>query len=275
MNYKIKALTQINKLIFESAFENPTFGDIDITDGEVRISTNGIIRSLIITFRGRLHIYNKLPDGYSIRITNNKIFIHNLLGKKLRQEGLLFNFIGEFDIKMAEVTSFTNNKFLCNINDINKLQFINYSKTNVEDDTLLFLEEAKVENIIYSLETNKIDDNSIKGLYTEKSFANGYSGYYNYHPDEGVYMTGKQLTNESSPILNPKLPLSNPKIQQKIKKISTKYAGLLKERNLEKTQTSKRVEKIKPVIKGEKVIGSPTPQELKEPEKEVKKGGKY
>ena len=180
VNTKIKALTQINKLIFEAAFEDPTFGDINITDDEVRISTNGIIRSLIITFRGRLHIYNKLPDGYSIRITNNKIFIHNLLGKKLRQEGLLFNFIGEFDIKRAEVTSFTKNKFVCNINDTNKGSLINYSKTNVEDDTLLFLEEAKVENIIYSLGTNKIDDNSIKGLFAEKPFANGYSGYYNY-----------------------------------------------------------------------------------------------
>ena len=64
-------------------------------------------------------------------------------------------------------------------------------------------------------------------------------------------MTGKQLTNESKPILNPKLPTKSKTIQKKIKKLSTKYNRLLKERNLEKTQVSKRVEKTKTIDKKE------------------------
>ena len=83
-----------------------------------------------------------------------------------------------------------------------------------------------------------------------------------------IIITGKQLTNESRPILNPKLSLNNPKIKQKIKKISIKYARLLKERNLDKTQASKRVETIKPTIKKEKLVATPVT-------KEVTKGGKY
>ena len=48
--------------------------------------------------------------------------------------------------------------------------------------------------------TNKIDDDSVKGLYTTKPFKDGYTGYYNYFPSEGVYMSGKKPTNESKPL---------------------------------------------------------------------------
>ena len=249
MSYKLNTLKQLSRVIFDSILPNPTFGDIDITDDEVKLTANGIIKFITINFNGRVYIYNKLPDGYGMSITRNKLFIYNLLGKKLNNDGLLFKFIGNLDIRKAEVRTFSGNKFVCGIKDINKLQFINYSETNVEDDTLLFL-EAQIDSIGF-VPKNQIDDNSIKGLYTEKSFADGYFGYYNYHPDEGVYMTGKQLTNESKPILNPKLPTKSKTIQKKIKKLSTKYNRLLKERNLEKTQVSKRVEKAKPIDKKE------------------------
>ena len=84
------------------------------------------------------------------------------------------------------------------IEDINKLELINDSKTNLEDETLLLLEERVVRDIIIT--KKGIDNDSIRGLYAHKPLADGYTGYYNYHPKENIYMTGKTLTNQSKPV---------------------------------------------------------------------------
>ena len=263
MSYKLKAIKELSRIV-----SNPTFGDISITDDEVKIDSDGIVKFITINFNGIVNIFNKLPDGYGISITRNKIFIYNLLGKQLRDDGLLFTFIGDLEIRSVEVRTFNSNKFLCNITDNNRSLLVNHSKTNLEDDSLLLLEEQEVEPIRYSLNSNKIDDDSIKGLHTKTAFANGYSGFYNYHPNENIYMTGKQLTNESKPILNPKLLIKGKTIQKKIQKISKKYNAVLKQKDLQKVQVSKRVEKIQPVAKEQKPITATI-------KKETEKGGKY
>ena len=106
MSYKLNTLKQLSRVIFDSILPNPTFGDIDITDDEVKLTANGIIKFITINFNGRVYIYNKLPDGYGMSITRNKLFIYNLLGKKLNNDGLLFKFIGNLDIRKAEVEHF-------------------------------------------------------------------------------------------------------------------------------------------------------------------------
>jgi hypothetical protein len=79
MSYKINSIKKLGKVIFNSILPNPTFGDINITDDEVKLNTDGIVKFITINFRGLINVYNKLPDGYGISITKNKIFIYNLL----------------------------------------------------------------------------------------------------------------------------------------------------------------------------------------------------
>jgi hypothetical protein len=268
MSYKINSIKKLGKVIFNSILPNPTFGDINITDDEVKLNTDGIVKFITINFRGLINVYNKLPDGYGISITKNKIFIYNLLGRTLKDDGLLFTFIGDLEIRSVEVRTFSDNLFLCSITDNNRTLLINHSKTNLEDDSLLLLEEEEIEPIRYSLSSNKIDDNSIKGLHTKKPFANGYSGSFNYHPDENVYMTGKQLTNESQPVLNPKLPIKSKTIQKKVKRLSNKYNAILRQKDLQEVQVTKRVEKIQPAMKKQEPVSVAKT-------KVVKKEGKY
>ena len=268
MSYKLKAISNLSRVLFNSIIPNPTFGHIDITDDEVKLNTDGIVKFITINFRGLINVFNKLPDGYGISITKNKIFIYNLVAKELKEDGLLFSFIGDLEIRSVEVRTFNSNKFLCDITDNNRTLLINHSKTNLEDDSLLLLEEEEIEPIRYSLSSNKIDDNSIKGLYTKKPFANGYSGSFNYHPDENVYMTGKQLTNESQPVLNPKLPIKSKTIQKKIKRLSNKYNTILRQRDLQEVQVTKKVEKIQPAMKKQEPVSVAKT-------KVVKKEGKY
>ena len=275
MSYKLKALRDLSRIVFDSVLPNPTFADISITDDEVRLDADGIAKFITINFNGLVYIYNKLPDGYGISITRNRIFIYNLMGKQLKEDGLLFNFQGNFNIVNTEVRTFSGNKFMCGITDNNKTTLINNSKTNLEDDTLLLLEEVEIEDMPFILSANKIDDNSIKGLHTKTEFANGYSGFYNYHPNENVYMSGKELSNNSQPILNPKLPIKGKVIQNKIKKLSNKYNVVLKEKELSEVKVVKEVEKVIPEVKELKPVSTPIKEELKKVKLDVKKGGKY
>ena len=199
MNKRIKALKKINKMIFSSVFLEPTNATIDIVDSKVTIDINGDFRILKINFRGNVFLYNKLPDGYQIRITGNTIYIYNLLGKSL-SKNRLFDFSGKLDIRKAEIKSFTGNKFFCSLNDIDANILINHSKTNLEDDTLLLFEEYESDEIVNTLRRNKVDDASIRGLNTERSFADGYSGKYHYNTDKKLFATGSRLNNTSKPI---------------------------------------------------------------------------
>ena len=144
MSYKLKAISNLSRVLFNSIIPNPTFGHIDITDDEVKLNTDGIVKFITINFRGLINVFNKLPDGYGISITKNKIFIYNLLAKELKEDGLLFTFIGDLEIRSVEVRTFNSNKFLCDITDNNRTLLINHSKTNLEDDSLLLLEEQEI-----------------------------------------------------------------------------------------------------------------------------------
>jgi len=268
MSYKINSIKKLGKVIFNSILPNPTFGDINITDDEVKLNTDGIVKFITINFRGLINVYNKLPDGYGISITKNKIFIYNLLGRTLKDDGLLFTFIGDLEIRSVEVRTFSDNLFLCSITDNNRTLLINHSKTNLEDDSLLLLEEEEIEPIRFSLNKNQIDDDSIKGLHTRIPFANGYSGYYNYHPKERLYVTGKQLTNESAPLLNPKTPAKGKAVTKKIIKLSNKYNRTLRQKDLQEVQVTKKAEKIQLAMKKQEPVSVAKT-------KVVKKEGKY
>ena len=77
-------------------------------------------------------------------------------------------------------------------------------------------------NYLVYVPKNKVHNNVITGLYTNKTLANGYSGYYHYYPDENIYMTGKVPSNQSQPIFDNKLSKTNEKNKKKVQKIAQK-----------------------------------------------------
>ena len=52
MSYKLKAISNLSRVLFNSIIPNPTFGHIDITDDEVKLNTDGIVKFITINFRG-------------------------------------------------------------------------------------------------------------------------------------------------------------------------------------------------------------------------------
>tara|TARA_R100000700_G_C3150395_1_gene129258 strand:- start:361 stop:1089 length:729 start_codon:yes stop_codon:yes gene_type:complete len=197
---KTKALAQLNRLIYSSAIEESSSGTINITDNSVLLDMVGAFKVLKIVYKGNIFIYNKLPEGYSIRVNDNVIRIVNLLGRNLPNDKIIFNFDGNMNIYKAEVKTFNANKFLLDIENINELRLVDKSKTKVEDDTLLIIDEPASEEVL--IRRSQVDDDTIRGLYTDKQFKNGYSGYYNYSPSRKSFATGRELTNNSTAIGN-------------------------------------------------------------------------
>ena len=100
---KTKALAQLNRLIYSSAIEESSSGTINITDNSVLLDMVGAFKVLKIVYRGNIFIYNKLPEGYSIRVNDNVIRIVNLLGRNLPNDTIIFNFDGNMSIYKEEV----------------------------------------------------------------------------------------------------------------------------------------------------------------------------
>ena len=199
MNYKKRrVVSRLLSFIYESNIPVFTGGTLGITDNQVVLNGNGSFRRLCIYFTGNIYIYNNLPHGYSIKMTNSLISISNLLLKNLKNDNIIFTYDGDFEISMAYIITLGGKKIKLDIKNTNRLELINNSKTNAEDSTLLFLEGQDAPQP--RLKRKGIDDDSIKGLYAHKPLADGYIGYYNYHPRENIYMTGKTLTNQSKPV---------------------------------------------------------------------------
>ena len=241
---KTRALINLNRVVYSSIFENATSGVINITDDSTTLDINGNFRILYIKYKGNVYIKNNLPEGYSIRVNQNTIRIMNLLGKQIKNNKVLFNFDGYMEINKAQIVTFNSNKFLLDIQNINKLNKIENSKTNVEDDTLLIFPEYQSLNMTRPAK-NAIDDDTIKGLYTDKKFKNNYKGYYNYSPSSKIFSTGRQITNESVPFGNKSVDYANKFYKENVEKITSTLNY--------KTQEQKYVKKTKEPTKFKKV----------------------
>ena len=258
-------LVEITKAIFENFLNDPSEANLQCIDNVVTFDCEGAFSMLIIKFTGNVYIYNKLPDGYKIRMGKDKIIIINKFGRLLK-DNILFEFNGTFSPVLAVVYTFGLKNFVANIFDRNKLDLISQSKTKVEDETLLFLEEGQHTRppIFY---TNKIDDDSVKGLYTTKPFEDGYEGYYTYFPNEDVYMTGKRVTNESRPVSRNINKYRSISAKKRLNKVFSKIRKNLVVKGLDIVTKGKAVQEVE--VKPKAV---PVKTKLK---KEVKKGGKY
>lgn len=267
---KIKSFVKITETIFGDNLPEPQQANLQCIDDIVTLDCEGVFNMLVIKFVGNVYIYNELPDGYIITISKDTIRIVNKLGKFLNNN-LLFKFGGEFNPKKATLYTFKNNKVIANIFNKNEIELIAQNKTKIEDDSILLLEEGeddRNDRMSRNTYTNKIDDDSVKGLYTTKPFKDGYTGYYNYFPSEGVYMSGKKPTNESKPLSKRLKGYSSKKSKKSLNSILSKVAKNVVIKQVKSKPSERIVKDIKPKP-------APITKQATRKERTIKKGGSY
>ena len=288
---KLKAMSTAYKNAYKIMFQSPSDGNFSIVDNDAFLNIDGVFQSLVIDFRGSVFIQNKLPDGYSIRIFENKIIIRNLMGRKINQDKIIFSYDGLFVPLNVRIKSFSGEFFNLDINNQNLEESVSTSETNFEDNTAIIIEpvDKNIGDIgLRKFPDNSIDDNTITGLNTTKPI-NGYTGKINYHPDEGIFMTGKTLSSDSKVLSGSTIPSS-----RKTNRVDSKLAQKIQTRTEESKDTSEQYklkesikpddEKIKPFKSFVSTIIDSVQVKTKVKEKDIKtsvkitgqtKGGSY
>ena len=79
-----------------------------------------------------------------------------------------------------------------------------------------------------ALNRSYIDDDTVVGLYTDKPFENGYVGYYNYHPKERVYLSGKVPNATSTPLYKAQVQKNSRTFEKKINTVLNRASAARK-----------------------------------------------
>jgi hypothetical protein len=119
---------------------------------------------------------------------------------------------------------FNGNKFKATINDTDKDQLIGRSNTNLEDDSLII--EPSFAREKSKISKSYINDDTVIGLYTRIPFEDGYTGYYNYHPKEKIYLSGKVPDAHSKPLYSNSAQKTNPAFIKKVNKVLNKVSKM-------------------------------------------------
>ena len=264
MNLKqIRALSKLISFTYTANNPEATEGTLEVSGDNVELHTNGGFRRISITYNGAIYIYNNLPDGYSIKMNDNSIIITNFLLKNLKNNKVLFDYNGNLEILRAYITTINGKQINLKINNTILTEVINNNRTNFEDNSLLLLEE--IDNSDFMPVKKGIDDDSIKGLYAHKPLPDGYEGYYNYHPKENIYMSGKYLTDKSKPIGKSASAFKLDKNKVNLNKVFRKKLNI-------KGQSQKITQEKQVEVKPKKIKQEIT---TKASDKEEIKGGKY
>ena len=218
MNKRIQAKLKLYKLIY-SGFPTCSYAKLHIQDNECKIETDGIFKTLYIDYRGNARIINNLPDGYEIGFIGKKIYIRNLMGRRLKNDSVLFRFEASFNPKRGNIIGWDLSNIEIQIINNNNLETISGSRTKVEDYTDEFYYNDVEFIPAPTLLADSVDDNIVKGLYTSRPFPDGYTGYYHYYPDEKIFMTGRTPSNQSVPIYNNKSAKKSPRNIKALNKI--------------------------------------------------------
>tara|TARA_R100000808_G_C2155003_1_gene166596 strand:- start:2459 stop:3268 length:810 start_codon:yes stop_codon:yes gene_type:complete len=200
MDRHLRALSELNKSIKRAIIPEPTGGKIELIDNGIFLNLNGNFRVLEITYSGEVSFENLLPNGYYISVKEGKIRIINILGLSLALNSPILNFYGKLNVRTCRIITFRDLAIDIEILNIEKTNLVEFSKTKVEDDTLILYESSDNQSFeAPTSPTRRIDTRAIKGLYSKNSFPNGYSGYYNYDPESKGYFTrnGRAILNQN------------------------------------------------------------------------------
>ena len=270
----LKKIRSISKLIsFMYTANNPeaTEGTLEISKDNVELHTNGGFRRLSILFNGAIYIYNNLPDGYGIKMNDSSIIITNFLLKNLKNNKTLFTYDGNLEITRAHITTINGKEINLKLNNTILTESIDSNRTNFEDNSLLFIEKIDESYSDFMPIKKGINDDSIKGLFAHKPLPDGYTGYYNYHPKENIYMSGKYLTNKSQPVGKTAISSKLTKTKLNLENVLRKKLNVVEQ--IKKPVRQEQVE-VKPKTIQEKSRQEETA--TKEPRRQTKgTGGSY
>ena len=266
---KTRALSKLISFMYTANIPEATEGTLKIGRSNLELDINGGFRRLSIFFNGAIYIYNNLPDGYGIKMNDSSITITNFLLKNLKNNKVLFDYDGDLEVLKANIITIGGKQINLKIDNVNVAEFIDNSKTNFEDNSLLFLEELTPLDVMPI--KKGIGDDSVRGLFAHKPLADGYTGDYNYHPKESVYMTGKTITPQSQPIGK---PVSSFKLSKNKVNLENIYRKKLKTfSEVGETRTTNQVE-MKPKTIQQKTSEEKT--ETREPRRKTRgTGGSY
>ena len=135
-----KALKKINNKS-KSIRTICTKAELLVSEDTIRLKTNGVPFIVSIAYSGVGLFSSLMPLYIKVIEGNGKIIINNLFKKNI-QERLLF-YSGNPEIISCVITSQDGSKLSATINDIKKINLLNNSETNLEDDTLILFEEPK------------------------------------------------------------------------------------------------------------------------------------
>lgn len=258
---KRKQISKLKSSLINSVFEEATEGVISNIDSSIFVNINGMFKILQISFEGEPFITNTLPDGYSITMNATKIIIINLINKPLKKTAHLFNYSGNLKISSASIHNLKGKRIVLKTFDGAIKGLMNESVTALEDDTIIIQED--VNRGILQSSKRGIDSFIVKGLYKNKKFENGYSGYYNYDFINNTYITGKTITRDSKIINRTNKDNTNP---NKLRILKTLIAKV----NERSTKTSYRGSIAKKSAISKKIGKSAIRQDVK-----ITKKGKY
>tara|TARA_Y100000310_G_scaffold218933_1_gene220291 strand:+ start:778 stop:1383 length:606 start_codon:yes stop_codon:yes gene_type:complete len=98
----------------------PTICNLYYGGGEVRVSSDGSVAILEISYGGQItQLNNRLPDGWEIKHNTRKILIYNLWGLSISTETEIFTYRGRFKPFMATLLDWDGNKLSAAINTEN------------------------------------------------------------------------------------------------------------------------------------------------------------
>ena len=86
--------------------------------GSVEIESNGEIAGLEIDYLGAIQGVKKLPDGWNIKISKNKILIYSMAKKEITN--LLFTYIGELEIQSCSYSDWEGNLKTAKVLNVNQ-----------------------------------------------------------------------------------------------------------------------------------------------------------
>ena len=118
---------------------------LNILDNALEINLNGIFSNILINYEGAVVFDRKFPIYFKALVGKNIILIGNLFKKKIPE--LIFEYTGDLKIISCKVTNFSGGKINATINNNQLETIINHSKTNLEDETKILVEELEEESI--------------------------------------------------------------------------------------------------------------------------------
>ena len=156
MNSKKGIKEKIKNIITNSNIDTPTFGNLYIDEGSVKLETNGVPYLIKISAKNSNAITPSLNFAFRFRIKQNTINIINLFGNKFDE--ILFTYNTNMYIYNCEIITYEGKTINVNIYDKLLKENINYQETKFEDDTNILRFEKQVSrgNIPYVKRNKKL-----------------------------------------------------------------------------------------------------------------------